>query len=175
MKSPFALNRPHQLLKFHGVGGKGANAFGQLFGRHRIVIERVAGWLRQNSWTASPAQPQLRRPARAPAAHRWPPARPQLGADGQQVTARQGRDLADVAKTRAHDFGGNASVLVVVVDFAHRLHTGVMSARIRGFVPAAAGGFCTSRKSGPRKAKSAAPCTSAGRRWQNENSSVKLV
>jgi hypothetical protein len=42
--------------------------------------------------------------------------RQQLGADGQQVAAGQRQDLADVAEARAHHLGGDAEVLVVLVD-----------------------------------------------------------
>ncbi len=63
----------------------------------------------------------------------------QFGGDGQQVTAGQCHDLARVAKTRAHDLGGDAEVLVVLVDGAHGTHAGVVGAGHGGLVPLGAG------------------------------------
>ena len=67
--------------------------------------------------------------------------RQQFRADGQQVATGQRRDLADVAKARAHDFGGDAEFFVMVVDLTHRLHAGVLGAGLVGFHPGRARRF----------------------------------
>ena len=56
--------------------------------------------------------------------------RQQLGADRQQIAARQRQDLADVAETRAHHLGVDAEVLVVGVDARHRLDAGIVGAGV---------------------------------------------
>ncbi len=63
----------------------------------------------------------------------------EIGADGQQVATGQRRDLAHVAEARAHHLGGDAVLLVEVVDGAHRLHTRVVGTGHGGLVPGGAG------------------------------------
>ena len=61
--------------------------------------------------------------------------RQQVGADGQQVAARQRGDLPNIAKTRAHHLGGNAVAFVVVVNGRHGLHAGVVGQGVVGLHP----------------------------------------
>ena len=63
----------------------------------------------------------------------------QIRADGEQITTRQGHNLTHIAKARTHDLGGNAILLVIVVNGAHRLHTGVVGACIQRLIPPSAG------------------------------------
>ena len=63
----------------------------------------------------------------------------QVGADGQQVATGQRGDLAHIAEARPHHLGGDAVLLVKVVDGAHGLHTRVVGTGHGGFVPGGTG------------------------------------
>ena len=58
----------------------------------------------------------------------------QFRADGEEIAARELEDLANVAKTCAHHFRLVTELLVIHVNFLHRLHPGIFRGRVIAFV-----------------------------------------
>ncbi len=58
----------------------------------------------------------------------------QFWADGEEIAAHELEDLANVPKTCAHHFRLVTELLVIHVNFPHRLHPGIFCARVIAFV-----------------------------------------
>src|SRR5690606_13892747 len=120
-----------QRLELLRVGNEGTNTFGQLLGRHCVLVEGEAELALVEALALYRFLPGSGRiEATRQRLLVGGKLGQQLGTDRQKVTTGQGADLPNVAKARAHHLGLVAELLEIVVDAPHRSDAGIVLAGV---------------------------------------------